>query len=377
MVQLGVRGVVPVREYEDYESLHKNTRKRLAKKDNVDEILFSWLQTSAAAVVRARNLAGLTAGEGAGNYSLVGIGKTAETIVLVSDTDDNAYDTQTVTIHYLTNTGVATTDVAIFNAANSTTEVALCADFYCFDPAYGVNCIVSSVAVQAGDNVYVGITGCRLTATARRGTIVAGATTPALSSLIGVGSVWGWEDSNVADTDYIATLKYKTPWGEQKTTTWTFPADASVATRFINTAGWYLQDFYRCDSLTLDHLSLDECSVGLLDKSLVFVRLDDACWASVFDNYMAFGSAYGYSYLGDIRASLPLVTDVLTVTITYHELGKAFPQTITYNVLGSQNSIYPVCVQLEPLSEVFLSINDGDVAHGVASISMRIIEYAI
>lgn len=378
MVQLGVRGTVPNRQFEDYESLHKYCRSKFPNADIVNEVFFSWILLGTGSVVRMRNLCGLTAGEGAGNYSLVGIGSTAETIVLVGDTDDNAYDSQTVTMHYLTNAGVATTVTATYNAANTTTEVAVCADFYCWDPAYGVNCIVSSVAVQAGDNVYVGTTGCRLTAANRRATIIAAATTPALSSLLGVGTVYGWEAANQADEGYIATLVYKTPWGQQKTTTLTLAADSSVATRFINSAGWYLQDFYRVDTFTMNaYLSLDEIFIGKSDKSLIYCGLDDTCWAAVFDNYMAFGSAYGFSYLGDIRASYPVVTDVLTVTITYHEYGKYAPQTITYDILGSENCVFPICCRLEPKSEVFLSINDKNVAHGNANVHMRIIEYAL
>lgn len=189
-----------------------------------------------------------------GGLTLSQKGKAELTLVMCSDTDDNAYDTKTLTGHYFDADGVPQTFTATFNAANSTTEVACCSDFYCWDLINytAATVLVCSVAVQAGDNVYVGTTGMVANAEIRYATIAAAATYPVHTTLFGVGHIYGAEETNTAgDVGKVITLTYLTPWGLIRTASITLAADTTTIKRFVNTdTSLVVTDFYRVRTIT-------------------------------------------------------------------------------------------------------------------------------
>lgn len=247
MVNIGKVGVGNAPHFEDEASLKQWIRKQNIYKAEETTLFRSIInQAGTGSEVELAEKGGLTISQK---------GKTELTLVMASDTDDNAYDTKTVTIHYRTAAGTAKTAVATFNAANSTTEVAFVpavTDFYCWDliSYTAATVIVSSVAVQAGDNVYIGTTG--LTAEIRYATIAAAATYPVHTTLFGVGHIWGAEETNTAgDVGKVITLSYYTPWGLVRTASFTLAADTTTIQRLVNTdTSLVVCDFYRLRSMT-------------------------------------------------------------------------------------------------------------------------------
>jgi hypothetical protein len=364
MTQTGAVRTLTHRSFEDYESMHEGL-KHIFGGDKSIEHAFNHGKTSTAALVEIQNV-------GTTPETIADIAKTEETMILVSDTDDNGYDAATVTIVYKDNDGVSHTSTAPFNAANSTTEAAFVpavTDYYCMVSA------TCSIAVLAGDNIYVGITGCRLTAANRRATIIATATTALAATFVGVGQLYGAEAANQADTGYIATCVYLTPWGEEKTATWTFPADSSVATNFLNSGGAPVQDFYRRRSFTLADSAaapvgaIDECRLCNSGKTAIYGVIDIANIESVHSRLMALGTAYGKTYLGDIRASFPS-TDIFTVQITWTPKGRTYPHIDTFDIIYSD--VIKIAEELEPLSEVtFKFKKTADANHVVSNFNIR------
>jgi hypothetical protein len=179
------------RAYEDYVSMKKHI-KNFKDVTTITETVFQFTQTSPTSATGAEisQKGGLTIADKA---------STAIAIFLACDTDDAAYDNKSVLIHYITNAGVKTTATIAYNGT-TTNEVAGPTNFYCWnlEDYTAATVVVSSVAVQAGDNVYIGETGMVAGAEKRLCTIAAAATYPVITTLYGAGDVYGLEEADTA-----------------------------------------------------------------------------------------------------------------------------------------------------------------------------------
>ena len=202
--------------YEDLASLKKwlwaNSDKgsnRLYDRDNIYLIRSHLTQTSTGSEAEL---------ESTDSIAIAQKGKTELTLVIKSDTDDNAYDGETVTIYYVDHDGVSHTSSAAYNTTNATTEAAFdpaVTDFYDWDYSYE-NPVVSSVAVQAGDNVFVGVTGLDGTLSTNTYAVIAATnTSPTAANYVGVGTIYGRSHTSHADADGAKIyVTYFTPWGD-------------------------------------------------------------------------------------------------------------------------------------------------------------------
>jgi len=213
MVSQGTVTVIPARPYEDYESLKKWLSSRTdSRSNNYNEIIThaTKLTTGATPIeIEGLGTTGVTA--------ISQIGRAAPgTIIMASDTDDNAYDDQTVTMVYMNTSNVSVTAVATFNTT-STTEVA-------FAPAvtdfYEMVSLTCSVTVEGGDNICVGLTGAVAgiaDPTTCFGVILAAATTAVQANLHGVGNAYVRAVSNHASSlGKVMFFEYLSGHGEIK-----------------------------------------------------------------------------------------------------------------------------------------------------------------
>lgn len=381
MGQLGCVRKTTGRTYQSYESLMMKLHAKWGSNE-VDEWSVHHKQLTADAAAEVSN-------KGTTPESIALKGNTPITLVIASNTDDNAYDTKTVTIHYLDVNGVAQKSVATYDPDNTTTEVAFIpavTDFYCWDPAYGLQAVVSSVAVQAGDTVCIGATGC-VAGIADPDiafcTIVAGRTYPTATTMWGVGDISEDTAANAADDTITGVLTYLTPWGQLKHGTWTIPADSSASVRLISTedtatAGTtiYVGDYYRTRTCILSAAAIDEIRLGNDDATVIYGVIDIGNRESVHSRFMALGTAYGQSYFGEIYVTFPSVADVCTVAVTYTPKGD-MERTVSFDSFLAVNpyKLYPI--QLEPLSDFSVTIEDGNVAHAYANVTLRMVEHEV
>jgi hypothetical protein len=330
-------------------------------------------------------------------------GGTGVTLVLASDTNDNAYDNKYVIVKYINTSGAQKTAKASYNNADSRTEVAFTdtesggaavTDFVCLDPAFGTLACVSSVAVQAGDNVCIGATGC-VAGIADPDIcyiiIAAAATSPVLATgSWGIGSISGDEAANQADTGYVYYLEYVTVWGQIKHATWTFPADSSVSTRFISTEDTvknsgttvYCNDFYRrrdsylVNAAAVSTVALDEIRVGDWDAAEFYEAIEIGQSAAAHTRYFVpwatdvqlatIQSAY-MRYEG-------ATTEYATVTITFVKKGQSGTTTIAHKLYGGQEWTWTPKVDLQPLTSVKAIVVDDAAAGGDAILNMELTE---
>jgi hypothetical protein len=88
---------------------------------------------------------------------------------------------------------------------------------------------------------------------------------------------------------------------------------------FLDANGFPIQDFYRKDSFRMAALTGDQCYMGNSDKSLIYGGIENAEFEDTDSGVMAFGAAYGRSFLGDIKVTYPLAVEMVTMTLTYTE----------------------------------------------------------
>lgn len=354
---MGLKTVSIPKPYSDYMSL----KRYLEQQYGSDLIRLHDTKISQAGTAGAVEL------EEASSETIAQIGKTELTLVLAADTNDNAYDSETVTVHYLDADGDSHEAIATYTEADSTTEVAFydaetglvaVTDFYCFDPAYGTLAVVSSVAAQTGDNICIGITG--LVAgiadpTLCYAVIAAAATSPVAAKMFGVGSLWGTTKTNQADVGYIETLEYITPWGEIKSANYTVPADGSMPTHFSSLVhtGYYVSDFYRMRDLSLDHTSLDEMLLVSYDEATVYGVIPVGADHAVFTRYMV--PADAEAYLAKMCGFVAVNVD-LTLVVTYTPYGKVTAVAQSFYLPQLNPFDVEPLIQLEPLTEVSMTI---------------------
>jgi hypothetical protein len=334
-------------------------------------------------------------------------GGTGITLVLASDTDDAAYDTKSVTIHYINTSGLQKTCAATYNAADSRTEVAFTdtttsvavSDFACPDVAhYGTLAVVSTVAVQGGDNVCIGATGC-VAGIADPDIcfikILAAATSPTIANMWGIGAISGDEAANQDDAGWIWYEEYVTVWGQIKHGTWTFPADSSVSTRLVSVedmaiyvaAGnasttMYVNDFYRrrdsylVNASGVSVVALDECRIGDWDAAALYNAIEvgqsKVCHsrhyvARVADVTETYIRKCYFTYQG-------AAAEYCTLTLTFVQYNQAGTTTISHRVFGGQAFTLNFDVQLKEKTEVKAIVVDDAAAGGNFTFQMDILE---
>jgi hypothetical protein len=365
---VGTKFISKPKVFSDYTSLKKYMEHKYgsnAMRLNETEIG----QTGTAGAVELEDNDGIAIGQ---------IGKTEVTLILASDTDDNAYDDQTATVYYLDADGAQHSVTATFNTT-STTEVAVCSDFYCFDPAYGVNAVVLSVAVQAGDNVYIGTTGVVADPTKAYATILAAATSPTAANIRGVGSLYGRTHTNHNDGDgAILYIEYSTPWGTIgygictiDTTNGTteirfFRATASTTTILndtLTTSTIYVDDYYRTRRLWTNQVPTSNTHEFLITDAAcdnvdgsggdVYGVIKEGAIDEIFTRH--FVLAGSETYLAYIKGNVATNTDI-TLAITYTPYGQSVSKTKSFIIPDDTCFALPLRWQLAPLTDISFTI---------------------
>jgi len=358
------------RSFEDYSSLHKYASRNGSKKFR--EYMANCQPTATDGAGTPKAVASSTA--------VTQIGKTELTLVLAADTDDIAYDFESVIVHYITAAGVKKTCSAAYNVANSTTEVAFTdintgliavIDFYCFnqeDYADGL-CVVSSIAAEAGDNICIGITG-----------VVAGIadaeicfahintlkTSPLLADIYGVGSIYGERESDdAADDDLEQELYYVTPWGDIKEAFCTNTTTHTDIIRYVDENGVFVCDFYHIRELETTQTLVKAHHLCNDDGTKHHAVIEALAHTSCHTSFYALGSDKE-SYIGKIYVGWSINNNTVTIKVTYTPYGDATPHT-RIRTLSYFDSGIDINERLAPLSLVTMTIEDGGAA-GIATI---------
>jgi len=367
MVQTGKVCKIHGRAYEDYQSLHKHLRHAF-KGDAVVELVRQYTQLSTAAAIDVSN-------KGTTPITITQIAKVETALKVISSGADAALEHAVITAHYKNAAGDKKTGViadASADMSGPTDFDSAVTDFYCWDESYGTSAFNSSLAVGAGLTLGAGAAG------SGNAEIIATALVGTLLSFIGVGAVYG-QEVGVANgaAGFVLTLNYKTPWGQPKTGLETINADADLqGQQFLNTSGFPIGDFYRVDEFESDNLAVDEIEITNYAVNAFYGVIDIGNFESIHTRYMALGAAYGKSYFGELAVTFPTISDVLTVNMVYHTVGHTLPHSVSFDVYVNQsnfqNIIHPR--KLEPLSELYVTIKDGNVAHVNANVTLRLME---
>jgi hypothetical protein len=115
MTTIGNLSIGQAPSYEDYESLKKwlhNQYPSVYSQINLHRFTFNQAGTAGAVDISQ-----------AGGLTISAKTSTALTIVLASDTNDNAYDTHSVTGYYITNAGVKSSFTASYDTDDTTTTI--------------------------------------------------------------------------------------------------------------------------------------------------------------------------------------------------------------------------------------------------------------
>lgn len=362
------------RGYEDYVSMKKHI-KNFADVDTITESAFQFTQTSptSATAVEVSQKGGLTISDKA---------KTAIAIFLASDTNDDAYDGHSVTGHYITNAGVKSSFTLAYNTTATTTEVTGPTDFYCWnlEDYTAATVLVSSVAVQTGDNVYIGETGMVAGAEKRLATIAAAATYPVVTTLFGAGDVYGKEETNTAgDVGKVCTLKYWTPWGTLKEAKHTLAANTTTIVRLTDTTtGLVTVDFYRpytykTTAVTGKYVAIGydaDKRAGTVAIDVFYAVIEEGNFESIHSRLMAPGSIYGRLYLGDLNVINSNAAKVAILYITYTPY-EGIARTYKKTFMGTYQLQWDFALRLDPLSEVTLTLADDAATAVDADILLR------
>ena len=353
--------------YSDYLSLKLHAERQKGS-EKVNLLRTFRTQTGTAGAVEVEEKAAAT---------IAHVGKAGLTLVMACDTNNNAYDTQTVYIRYITPTGTKGYCYATFDSGDSTTEVAFydvatglvaVTDFYMPDPDYSTLAVICSVAVVAGHNVCIGITGC-VAGIADPNLcyilILAAATSPTLANMHGVGSLWGRAATNHNDTDgAILTIDYWTPWGStvEGALCTINTTNGETETKFLKSDGvMYVMDYYRTKKIHTNicgTTNSHEFRICDFDCAAIYGVIEELLYTSIHTRAMALGAAYGQTWLGKITITNSTASVVLALTLT----PKNAPAAITINkTIPAALAVpytwdLPIQTPLEPLSECSMTI---------------------
>ncbi|MCJ7481515.1 MAG: hypothetical protein MUO31_00965 [Thermodesulfovibrionales bacterium] len=351
--------------YSDYVSLKRHVE-NITGPVNA-KLVETWrTQTGTAGTVELEEKAGQT---------IAHVGKGGLTLVMACDVNDNAYDTHTVYIRYITTTGTKGYCYATYDPTATTTEVAFVdvatglvavTDFYMPDTeTYGVLAVISSVAVQAGDNVCIGITGCVAGIADPNLTyikILAAATSPTLANCHGVGSLWGRGEADSNDGDgTILTLDYITPWGTiVEGATCTINTTTTTAVKFFKSDGVnYVMDYYRTRHLETDTAgtaNVHSWQIGDFDFAAIYGVIEELLYVSAHTRYMAPAATERTAWFGRLKGTNgTAIVTALAITLT--PIGEHVV-TLSYVIPYPEifNIELPFACPLEPLSEVTITI---------------------
>jgi hypothetical protein len=378
MAQTGITRTVSPRDWSTYEQMFERLRNAFPTK--YLELVTNFVQTSptSATAVEVQQAGGLT---------IADAGKTNLTCLIACDTNDDAYDGYGCHIRYYTSAGVKKNIYVAFNTANTTTEVAACTDFYCWnlDDFTPATCFLCTKAVEAGDNVYFGLTTIVAAAEKRYATIAAAATGPLVATLFGVGNVFGKEETDTAgDVGLVITVPYWTPWGAPKTAHFTLAATTTNIVRLDDTtSGYFTMDFYRRRApISTTALAGKYIAIGIdADKVVGTATLDtwygvieEGNYCSVHTRIMAMGTVYGKTYLGEICADNSNSAKLLTLQVTFTPYGKTIAETRKQNFFGNTPGCIRINELLAPLSEVTIKIADDAATPVDANVTSKWIE---
>jgi hypothetical protein len=366
LVKLSNRG------YEDYVSMKKAIKAH--KTPTCIESIFHFFQTSPTSATAAdiSQKGGLTISQKA---------STAIAIFLAASANNAAYDDQYVIGHYFTNAGVKTNFKITFNGT-STTEVAGPTNFYCWnlEDFTAATVLVSSVAAAVGESFFVGETGLVAGAEKRLATIAAGATYPVITTLFGAGDVYGLEETDTAgDVGKVITSSYWTPWGKRKEGKFTLAATTTNIVRLTDTTtGLVVVDFFRPYTLTTTAVTGKYVAIGYdADKrvgtaaiDVFYAVIEEANWQSIHSRLMTPGAAYGKLYLGDLKACNNNAAKIAILYVTYTAKGE-IARTHYASFMGACQYHYDYCIELEPLSEVTLTLADDAATPVVCGVTLR------
>ena len=366
MVQTGQSHKITGRQFEDYASLHKYCHS--ISTTEVNEWENQVTQTSAGTAAEVFTV-GTTAG------TVGDIGKTAIALKVKTSGAVSGQLHAQISAHYITNAGVHKTAIIADAIADMTTATDFdtpVTDFYCWDkenytPA---NCFTSSLALAAGVSMTADVGGTT------KATIATGATTTLDSTLIGVGQIYSYTETDVADQGFIETLYYTTPWGALKgPVTSTIPAAGTTPTKFLDANGYSVGDFYRSRVFKCNNLAIDEMSIGNVTAgNAVYDEIIIANAESTHTRFMALGAAYGKSFLGEVRATFGSIAGPLTVQVSYTPYGETLERTISWSTMVDNARTQIAPIQLAPCTEVTTKIIDDNVHHGSAQVTCRFIE---
>ena len=361
MTQTGFNKQLADRGYEDYVSLKKNLKHQYKGTQVIEHIVHRKQTTPTSTTsVEFEEKGGLTISDKT---------STELTIVVACDTNDNAYDGYGITGHYFTAAGVASTFTVVYDTTATTTEVACAADFYCWNlrdytPA---TVLVSSIAVQAGDNVYVGTTGMVAGAEKRLATIVATATYPVVTTLFGAGDVYGLEETNTGgDVGLVITASYFTPWGVEYEGNFTLAANTTTIVRITDsTTGYPVLDFYRRHDITTTALVGKYVAIGYdTDKRVGTVAIDvfygvieEANYMSVHSRHFAPSAATGRLFVGQFDVTNSNVLKIATIEVYFTPKGESLSTMISWDIAGG-HQLLPMTVELEPATDFTVKIAD-------------------
>jgi hypothetical protein len=341
------------RNFENYDNMHQSLNIKWRQSAKERKITRTQLTTNTAVEVEEK------AGE-----TIADIGKTEVAITLSGSADNASTNGKIYTLVYEDNEGDQHTAVATGTATLNATPVAF------VPPIAKYYAPVSFTASAADANVNVIL----LSGATTYGTISTTTVAATDAQLIGIGSVNIAQKTHVAgDIDKTGTFTYLTPWREIKYAEYALDhTDTSdEVTPTDVTSGLTVKDFYRRYELTLETVAGDEILVVAPGGATVYDVIKVGYAINAFTRYMALHEDNGRSYLGSIRTSFPSVADVVTMTVIYTPKDNT-QQTMEYDVFGHDTLEF--AEELEPLSEVIVKINDGNVAHANAKVIIRYME---
>ncbi len=352
------------RAYEDYPSLKKYLRHQYG--DRVEEYTNYHKQLSTAALIEVSN-------KGTTPITVTYIGKVETNLQVISSGADAALEHAVITAHYLDQDGVAKTatiaDASADMSGATDFDVAV-TDFYCWDiETYGLNAFTSSLAVGGGLTLGAGVTGtgyAQIIATALVGTKL---------SYVGVGTIYGQEVGAAnADSGFIITLNYLTPWGKPMVGAETINANGDLQGQFIlDSDGFPVQAYYRTRLLSSDNAMVDEFELSNYAVNAFYGVIDIGNYHESTSHFMALGAAYGRSFFGEIEATWTSIADVLTVNVEGSLKGHNHSFTVEFDhFVEPSGNLKPF--ELQPLSEVTVKIKDQNVAHANANVFSRYID---
>jgi hypothetical protein len=327
--------------WSDYSSLKQYLERRYgSKKIHIHRTEIN--QTGTAGDVELENKGGETIAQ---------IGKTETALQVKSSGADAPLEHAIILAHYIDADG----DKHTATIADATADMSVAVDFdtpvtdfYCWNiEDYGTSAFSVSTAVGAGLTLDAGATG---TGNAQ---IIAAATVATKTSLIGVGTVYGSEAANQDDAGYIASLIGVSPWGEiLPVCTWTFAADSSTATLFLDADGYPIQAFYRIRDYYMDHVALDECRICNSGKSAIYGVIDDTLDQTEITRYMC--PTGRRAWIG--KMFITNGTAAVTVKVTRTPLDK-LETTPTFVIPYPFAAEYQPLTELEPVTEAVFKIN--------------------